>query len=148
MTARTLQAMGWLAAVVLGVACAVTGWAQKPGGGGGGGGAGSTGATGGAFPMAPPAAVFHNSKAPDYGPPQERTPTFQDLQNKRYLEARLKQMVGESEKLLKLAADLNRREPAVQFVTRDDVHRVEEIEKLAHGVKWKMQLAVDGVKAQ
>lgn len=136
-----MNARVWWAAGVLAVAGAGLGWAQKPGGGGGSSLPPPT-----PIPRLDP--VLRDPKAPDYGPPPEHTPTFQDMQNKRYLEARLKQMVGESEKLLKLASDLNKKEPTADAVTRDDVHRVEEIEKLAHGVKWKMQLAVDGVKAQ
>lgn len=142
-----MRARVWVWMVTLMVLSAGPVWAQKPGGGSGSNP--SSGATPGAFPMPPPTPVFRDSKAPDYGPPQERLPTFQDLQNKRYLEARLKQMVGESEKLLKLAAELNKKDDATGAVlTREDMRRVEEIEKLAHGVKWKMQLAVDGVKAQ
>jgi hypothetical protein len=93
-------------------------------------------------PPKPP--VFVDSKAPDYGPPPERTPTFQDMQYRRYVESRLKSMVSDADKLLKLAKELNSPPNSpIGGTSREEVHTVAEIEKLAHNVKWKMQLVVD-----
>jgi hypothetical protein len=53
-------------------------------------------------------------------------------------------MVSDADKLLKLANDLNR-EPAALHngsSTSEDLRTVSEIAKLAHNVKWKMQLVV------
>ncbi len=95
------------------------------------------------MPPTPP--VFIDSKAPDYGPPPPRTPTFEDLQYRRYVESRLKSMVSDADKLLKLAKELNSAPNSpVSGTSREDVRTVAEIEKLAHNVKWKMQLVVDG----
>ena len=82
----------------------------------------------------------------DYGPPREHVPTFEDLQFRKYLASQLKSMVSDADKLLKLAQDLNKDAdpPAGSSPSRDDVRRVAEIEKLAHNVKWKMQLVAGG----
>ena len=97
-------------------------------------------------PIIEPPPIFPNSKAPDYGPGHERTPTFEDLQYRRYVESRLKSMVSDADKMLKLAKELNRvpDAPGTGAASREDMHTVAEIEKLAHNVKWKMQLVVDG----
>lgn len=101
-------------------------------------------------PKAPPIIeqppIFPNSKAPDYSPAHEKTPTFEDLQYRRYIESRLKSMVSDADKLLKLAKELNKETdtPVASTASREDMHTVAEIEKLAHNVKWKMQLVVDG----
>jgi hypothetical protein len=87
--------------------------------------------------------VFIDSKAPDYGPPPERTPTFADLQYRKYVISRLESMVTDADKLLKLAKDLNKRTDTPATNPRDDLRTVSEIEKLAHNVKWKMQLAAN-----
>jgi len=100
-------------------------------------------------PKAPPIIeqppIFPNSKAPDYSPAHEKTPTFEDLQYRRYIESRLKSMVSDADKLLKLAKELNKETDttAASAASREDMHTVGEIEKLAHNVKWKMQLVVD-----
>jgi hypothetical protein len=95
------------------------------------------------FPPTP--RVFPDSKAPDYGPPPERTPTFEDMQYPRYVMDRLRSMVSDSEKLLKLERELSARidKSGPASLTRDDLHTLAEIEKLAHNIKWKMQLATD-----
>src|SRR6266581_4099993 len=58
-------------------------------------------------PQEPKPPVFVNSKAPDYGPATPKTPTFEDMQYRRYIEARLKSMNSDAEKLLALARELN-----------------------------------------
>jgi hypothetical protein len=99
-------------------------------------------------PPLPPPPVFVDSKAPDYGPPPVHTPTFEELQYRKYLESRLKSMVSDADKLLKLAQDLNKEaDTPTGSLSREDLRKVAEIEKLAHSVKWKMQLAVNGTQA-
>lgn len=94
-------------------------------------------------PPPPPPPIFPNSKAPDYGPPPERTPTFEDKQYRRYLAYRLKSMTVDTAKLLKLAQEINKKveSSGPGSLSRQDLRKLQEIEKLAHGVKWKMELA-------
>ena len=96
-------------------------------------------------PQEPRPPVFVNSKAPDYGPGTPKNPTFADMQYSRYIAARLKSMNSDAEKLLRLAVELNAKiDPAGSgSLSREDLSKVGEIEKLAHNVKWKMQLAAD-----
>lgn len=96
-------------------------------------------------PPSPPP-VFRDSKAPDYGPPPPSTPTFEDMQNRRYIVYRLKSVNTDTKKLLKLAQELNRKieTSGPGSLSSDDLRMVAEIGKLAHSVKWKMQLAIDG----
>src|SRR6266702_6955167 len=93
------------------------------------------------FPRTPP--VFIDSKAPDYGPQQEKTLTFEDIQYRRFVAERLRSMASDSDKLLKmeraLSAKIDKSGPG--SLTREDLRTMAEIEKLAHNIKWKMQLA-------
>ncbi len=99
------------------------------------------------FPRTPP--VFRDSKAPDYGPQQEKTLTFEDIQYRRFVAERLRSMASDSDKLLKmeraLSAKIDKSGPG--SLTREDLRTMAEIEKLAHNIKWKMQLATDGSPA-
>lgn len=96
-------------------------------------------------PQEPRPPVFVNSKAPDYGPATPKTPTFADMQYSRYIADRLKSMNSDAEKLLRLARELNAKidQTGSRSLSREDLSKVAEIEKLAHNVKWKMQLAAD-----
>jgi len=93
--------------------------------------------------------VFVDSKAPDYGPPPEHTPTFQEQQYLRYLNSRLKSMVSDTDKLLELAQRLNQETDLSNHgsSSSEDIRTVAEIEKLARSVKWKMQLVADASQA-
>jgi hypothetical protein len=90
--------------------------------------------------------VFTDSKAPDYGPAPSRTPTFEDMQYRRYIASRLKSMASDSDKLLKLTQGINAKidKSGPGSLSREDLRTIAEIEKLAHSVKWKMQLATSG----
>ena len=101
-------------------------------------------------PPLPSRPVFVDSKAPDYGPAPEHTPTFQEQQYLRYLNSRLKSMVSDTDKLLELAKKLNQdTNPANPgSASSEDIRAVAEIEKLAHSVKWKMQLVADASQAR
>ena len=98
----------------------------------------------------PPRPVFTDSKAPDYGPAPEHTPTFQEQQYLRYLNSRLKSMVSDTDKLLELAKKLNQETNTSNpgSASAEDIRTVAEIEKLAHSVKWKMQLVADASQAR
>ena len=87
---------------------------------------------------------LRDEKAPNYGPRPPRTPTFEDMQYRRYVESRLKSMVEDANKLFRLAKDLNKDADALHngSSTQEDLRMVSEIAKLAHNVKWKMQLVV------
>jgi hypothetical protein len=100
-------------------------------------------------PSVPSRPVFIDSKAPDYGPPPVHTPTFQEQQYLRYLDSRLKSMVTDTDKLLKLAQKLNEESDPSNpgSSSPEDLHTLAEIEKLAHNVKWKMQLVADASQA-
>lgn len=97
-------------------------------------------------PLVPPPPVYRDSKAPDYGPPSEKTRTFEEKQYREYLAYRLKSMTADTNKLLKLAQELNQKieTSGPGSLSRDDLRKLAEIEKLAHDVKWKMQLATSG----
>jgi hypothetical protein len=95
-------------------------------------------------PMRPPP-VFPNSKSPDYGPPSPRELTFKEMQYRRYIASRLKSMASDTDNLLKLAKELNAKieKSGPDSLSREDLRTMAEIEKLAHNVKWKMQLATE-----
>jgi len=97
-------------------------------------------------PPPPPPPIFPNSKAPDYGPPPPKTPTFEDLQYRRYIVYRLKSMATDTDKLLKLAQALNKKieSQGPSSLSREDLRTLSQIEKLAHSIKWKMELATSG----
>jgi hypothetical protein len=96
-------------------------------------------------PQTGPPPDFRDAKAPNYGPAAPRTPTFQEMQYRRYVESRLQSLLSDADRLLKLAEELNREAdtPQSDSSSREDAHKVAEIEKLAHNVKWKMQLVVN-----
>ena len=98
--------------------------------------------------MTPP--DLRTPKSLDYGPPPAHTPTFEEQQYLRYLESRLKSMVSDADKLLKLAEELNRDSKTSNPASSspDDIRALAEIEKLAHSVKWKMQLVADASRAR
>jgi hypothetical protein len=100
-------------------------------------------------PTEPQPPVFTNSKSPDYGPPELRAPTFEKLQYRRYIADRLRSMASDTAKLLRLARELNAKidKSGPSSLSREDLRRLAEIEKLAHNVKWKMQLATSGSPA-
>lgn len=100
-------------------------------------------------PPPPPPPIFPNSKAPDYGPPPPRTPTFEDMQYRRYVAFRLKSMTADTAKLLKLAQELNKKieSSGPSSLSREDIEKLGEMQKLARSVKWKMQLATTGNRA-
>jgi hypothetical protein len=62
---------------------------------------------------------------------------------------RLRSMESDSDKLYKLEWDLTAKikKSGPGSLTRDDLRTMAEIEKLAHNIKWKMQLATDGSPA-
>ncbi len=99
------------------------------------------------YPPPPPSPPppFVNEKAPDYGPAPERTLTFEDKQYLRYVASRLKSMASDTEKLVTLTKELNAKieKSGADSLTRDDLRTLAEIEKLAHSIKWKMQLAAE-----
>jgi ribonuclease D len=55
-------------------------------------------------------------------------------------------MASDTAKLLRLARELNAKidKSGPSSLSREDLRRLAEIEKLAHNVKWKMQLATSG----
>jgi hypothetical protein len=59
-------------------------------------------------------------------------------------------MVSDVNELLRVARELNKESDALRSgsSSREDVRRVAKIEKLAHNVKWKMQLVVDVDRGQ
>src|SRR5450759_511637 len=94
-------------------------------------------------PLPPTPPVFRDEKAPDYGPRPERALTFEDVQYMKFIVQRLQSMSLDTTKLLKLARELNAKvkESGPESLTKEDLHTLAEIEKLAHAVKWKMQSA-------
>lgn len=101
-------------------------------------------------PQEPKPPVFINSKAPDYSQPTPRPMTFEEVQYRRYIAARLKSMASDTEKLLKLTREINAKidKSGTGSLSREDLRTLAEIEKLAHNVKWKMQLAAEGSRTQ
>ena len=97
-------------------------------------------------PMNPQPPVFRDSKSPNYDPAEPRALTFEDLQYRKYIASRLKSMVSDTDKLLRLTRELNAKidKSGTGSLSREDLRTVAEIEKLAHNVKWKMQLATSG----
>ncbi len=94
--------------------------------------------------------VFRDSKAPDYGPATPRPLTFEDMQYRRYIADRLKSMASDTERLLRLTREINAKieKSGPGSLSREDLRAMAEIEKLAHNVKWKMQLAAEGNRTQ
>ena len=76
--------------------------------------------------------------------------TFEEVQYRRYIAARLKSMASDTEKLLKLTREINAKidKSGTGSLSREDLRTLAEIEKLAHNVKWKMQLAAEGSRTQ
>jgi hypothetical protein len=101
-------------------------------------------------PQEPKPPVFINSKAPDYSQPTPRPLTFEEVQYRRYIAERLKSMASDTEKLLKLTREINAKidKSGTGSLSREDLRTLAEIEKLAHNVKWKMQLAAEGSRTQ
>ena len=93
-------------------------------------------------PLPEPSQPF-DSKVPDYGPAPIKALTFEEKQYLRYIASLLKSMTPDSERLLFLARELNTKieKSGPGSLSREDLHTLAEIEKLAHQVKWKMQLA-------
>jgi hypothetical protein len=96
-------------------------------------------------PLPPPSPSFIDQKAPDYGPPPTHVLTIEDKQYLSYFASRLKSMASDSDKLQLLAKELNAKieKSGTGSLSREDLRTVAEIEKLAHNVKWKMQLAAE-----
>lgn len=96
-------------------------------------------------PPTPPSPSFIDQKAPDYGPAPAHALTIEDKQYLSYIASRLKSMASDSDKLQLLAKELNAKieKSGTGSLSREDLRRVAEIEKLAHSVKWKMQLAAE-----
>ncbi len=99
-------------------------------------------------PAPPP--IYPNSKAPDYSPASPKTPTFEDMQYRRYIEFRLKSMTTDAAKLLKLAQEVDKKvqTSGAGSLSDEDLRKLAQIEKLAKEVKSKMELATSGNRSQ
>lgn len=69
---------------------------------------------------------------------------YQEKQLRALNAERQKSMIFDANKLLKLAGELNAEVTSANFesLTRTQLHKLDEIEKLAHGVKEKMRTSV------
>ena len=96
-------------------------------------------------PLPPPPPGFENDKAADYGPTPLTPQTFEERQYLRYIAALQKSMAADTEKLLRLTQEFNAKveKSGADSLTREDLRTLKEIGKLAHQIKWKMQLTVD-----
>lgn len=115
-------------AILLGLLCGLTGRSQSPGPGGGGGQGQGQGI------MRPHVSDISPMTVDDPDPSM-----FQKRMLALNIE-RQKQMVSDTDKLLKLARELNEEVGAQKMatLTSDEMHKVAEIEKLARNVRQRM----------
>lgn len=81
-----------------------------------------------------------------FPPVDQEDPAMVERRINQLNAARQKSIVDKTNKLLRLAEELNAEVRCSQGskLTRDEVHKIAEIQKLAHGVKEEMTMVVGG----